>query len=211
MKTIHTQGIFLEELEGSTRWYWGTNYIHGDLYEAELLFRQNHKIDCNTLLFVRYPQGEVIEPIKPKKGQYFGRPIYYKDHLVILMVDFKDKRIKIMQYDDNISTTSTITSLPLSEVEDCYNLLLHTSPLMLTRQGHENKFEIIYPEKIQFPIGDRESFCFRKEDKLYFSAWFEDDEYREELLIRDLNTGEVIEKRSGSIKVMPDGQVWLLE
>jgi hypothetical protein len=81
---------------------------------------------------------------------------------------------------------------------------------MLTRQGNENKFEIIYPNKIQFLIGNRENFCFRKDGKLYFSVWFEDDEYREEVIVRDINTGKIIEKVHGAITLMPDGQVWIL-
>ena len=39
MKQIETQGItYLEPLKGSQHWYWGTDYISGDLYEAEELF-----------------------------------------------------------------------------------------------------------------------------------------------------------------------------
>ena len=81
---------------------------------------------------------------------------------------------------------------------------------MLTRQGSENRFEIIYPNKTQFPIGVNESFYFRTDEKLYFSAWFEDDEYREEVIIRDINTGKIIEKVHGAMTLMPDGQVWIL-
>lgn len=161
-------------------------------------------------MFIRYPEGEVIEPIKPQDGQYFGRPIYCNNHIVILLVDFNHQQINIEQYDENSSSTSTIASIPLNEVKDCYNLMLHTSPLMLTRQGNEDKFEIIYPNKIQFSIGNNESFYFRKAEKLFFSAWFEDNEYCEEVIIRDVNTGEIIDKKSGAITVMPDGQAWLL-
>lgn len=211
MKTINTQGIaYLERLEGTPKWYWGTNYIHGDLYEAEELFNDHHPIKSNTLLFISYPEGEVIEPIKPQDGCYFGRPIYCDGHIIILLVDFNHQLIRIEQYDECTSAISTNVSVPLSEVKDCYNLLLHTYPLMLTRQGNENLFEIIYPDKIQFPIGDNESFTFRKGDKLYFSAWYEDDEYREEVIIRDIHTGAVIDSTPGSITVMPDGQEWLL-
>jgi hypothetical protein len=32
MKILNTQGItYFEKLYGSFQWYWGTNYIHGDL------------------------------------------------------------------------------------------------------------------------------------------------------------------------------------
>ena len=211
MKPINTKGItYLEKLEGTTKWYWGTDYIHGDLYEAEELFNNNHKIKSNTLLFVSYPDGKVIEPIKAQDGQYFGRPIYYNNNIIILIVDFNKQLIKLEQYDDITSEIVNIVSIPLSEVKDCYNLMLNTYPLMLTREGNENVFEIIYPNKIQFPIGNGESFYFRKDDHLYFSVWVEDEQYREELIIRDIITGDIIEKKAGAITVMPDGQVWLL-
>ena len=211
MKPINTKGItYLEKLEGTTKWYWGTDYIHGDLYEAEELFNNNHKIKSNTLLFVSYPDGKVIEPIKAQDGQYFGRPIYYNNNIIILIVDFNKQLIKLEQYDDIASEIVNIVSIPLSEVKDCYNLMLNTYPLMLTREGNENVFEIIYPNKIQFPIGNGESFYFRKDDHLYFSVWVEDEQYREEVIIRDINTGDIIEKKAGAITVMPDGQVWLL-
>ena len=39
-KKIDTQGItFLEVLDGSDEWYFGTDYFHGDLYEAEEIFK----------------------------------------------------------------------------------------------------------------------------------------------------------------------------
>lgn len=173
------------------------------------MFIKDFNIKSNTLLFIRYPEGEVLEPIKPKEGQYFGRPIYYDNHIVILLVDFHNQRIKLEQYNDTLSTTSRLASIPRSDVKDCYNLMMHTSPLMLTRQGNENKFEIIYPNKFEINIGDNESFCFRKDDKLYFSAWFEDEDYREEVIVRDINTGEIVERKSSAIKVMPDGQIWI--
>ena len=44
----------------------------------------------------------------------------------------------------------------------------------------------------------------------YTSVWYEDPDYREELLVRDYNTGEVLERIPGSLRSMPDGQNWLL-
>lgn len=213
MKLINVQGItYLEKLEGTTKWYFGSDYIHGDLFEAEEIFNNHHKIKSNTLLFVSYPDGRVIEPIKAKDGQYFGKPIYYNNNIIILLVDFNMQLIKLEKYDETTSEVVNIVSIPLSEVKDCYNLFLNTFPLMLTREGHENSFEIIYPNKVQFQIGNKENFSFRKGDHLYFSAWFgdEDEEYREEVIIRDINTGDIIEKKAGAITVMPDGQVWFL-
>ena len=92
MKQIETQGItYLEPLKGSQHWYWGTDYMSGDLYEAEELFRMGHPVSQNKLLFVHYPDGKVVQPVVAQKGQYFGRPICYHDRVAILMVDFPDR------------------------------------------------------------------------------------------------------------------------
>ena len=213
MKEINVKGItYLEKLQGTEKWYWASDYIHGDLYEAEEMFNNNYKIKSNSILFVSYPEGKVIEPIKAEDGQYFGIPIYHDNSIVILLVDFNKKIIKIEIYNEFASQIINSISIPLNEVKDCYNLRLETEPLMLTRSGKENLFEIIYPNKIRFEIESNESFCFKKDNYLYFSAWFEDkdDGYHEEVIIRDTNTGNIIERKHGSVTVMPDGQKWLL-
>lgn len=211
MKSINVHGItYIEPLEGSSQWYWGTDYIHGDLYEAEELFKMGHKIKSNKLVFIRYPEGSMIEPITPIDGQYFGRPLYFDNHIVILSVNFPNKQINLIQYDDESCQTTLLITIPLESVKDCYNLSLSQSPLMLIRQGNENKFEAIYPERMEFDITDTESFYFRDNDKLFFSAWYEDNDYREEVIIREIVTGKILDKISGAIQVMPDGQKWIL-
>lgn len=211
MKKIHTKGItYLQTLEGTDKWYWGTDFIHGDLYEAEELFKNRGEIKGNTLLFVSYPSGKITEPIKAQKGQYFGKPIYYENHIIIFLVDFCNGLMRLEKYDEALCETSTIVSIPLSEVTDCYNLMPNLYPLMLTRHGSEDIFEIIYPFRAKFPIGSNESFYFKKGEQLYFSAWVEDEEYREEIIVRDMISGEIIKRIDGSLMAMPDGQIWLL-
>ena len=100
--------------------------------------------------------------------------------------------------------------LPLSSVEDCYNLRLEAPPLMLTRSAHDNKFQILWPERRDFAIEDHEFFEFLEENRLYTTVWYEDPNYREEVLVRDYETGEVLERIPGSLRQMPDGQRWLL-
>lgn len=56
----------------------------------------------------------------------------------------------------------------------------------------------------------RKSFSFLDGDKMYTEIWYEDPDYREETLVRDLATGEILERIPGSLHVMPDGQKWLL-
>lgn len=207
VKNIPTSGIsYLEPLTGRPGWYWGMDYTHGDLYEAEELYRDGHRIRHSRLILVRRETGEVIEPVKAKPGQYFGAPVFSDGRPVLLLVDFPAEEIRVLAYDGDIKP---IVTLPLSAVPDCYNLMLHRSPLCLTRQTGD-AFQIVWPEQVSFPIAAQETFCFRAGERLYFSKWFEDPDYREELVVRDL-TGAVLAQRPGTAQTMPDGQLWTLE
>lgn len=208
---IPTQGLnYIEPLEGSQTWYWGTDFMSGDLYEAEEVFRQGAPMRPNKLVFVHYPDGRVVQPVTAGEGQYFGRPLFYDNRIVLLMVDFPAGSIRILQFDEEGERCLQSDSLPLSEVKDCYNLMLKTAPLMLTRQGGDDTLQILWPERAEVSVGDHESFLFRRGDGLYFSSWYEDPEYREELLVRSVTTGEILDRRAGSLMEMPDGQLWLL-
>ena len=211
MKRIITNGITnLEPLPGSSEWYWGTDYASNDLYEAEELFRSGHPIDKNRLVLVHCPEGTVYEPVCTKPGQYLGRPVYHDGRVVLLLVDFPKEEIRILTFHEAQETTEPLAVLPLSIVADCYNLMLEASPLMLTRSAHDNQFQIIWPERRDFAIEDHEFFEFLEENRLYTSVWYEDPDYREEVLWRDYNTGEVLERIPGNFRRMPDGQNWLL-
>ena len=211
MKKIDIQGMInFIELDGSDEWYWAMDHTGGDLYEAEELFKSGHEISCNKLVFVKYPSGEVFEPINPERGQYFGRPIYYENEIVILLVNFIEGKIKIISYKNDFKVSNIIAIIPLSEVTDCYNLRLEKSPLILIRSGYDNMFDMIYPEKIKFPITSHEGFEYIAKDKVYFGTWYEDPDYREEVIVRDIVTGEIIETFKGSIRIMPNGDKWLL-
>ncbi len=103
----------------------------------------------------------------------------------------------------------TIQELPLSDAIDCYNLSIYAGKeLMLYRIGGSDPFQIIWPEKAQFAIGNRESFTFRDGDRLYFSRWEEEPDYQEE--IRRFPTGEILEVLPGTLWELPQGQHWLL-
>ena len=211
MKIIETNGItYLEKFDGCSEWYWGTNYTNGDLYEAEEIYLSGGQIEPNRLIFVHYPDGKVFEPIKSELNQYFGLPAYVNGSVYILRVAFEEKKIRVYQCSADMYETVLIVELPLSKVKDCYNLKLDGSPLMLTRQGAENLFQIIWPEQVEFNIGVRESFCFKRNDKLYFSEWHEDPNYREEINVREYPTGKLLEKIPGTEMTMPDGQRWIL-
>jgi hypothetical protein len=214
MKTIPTNGIsYIEILDGTPEWYWGTDAIHGDLYEAEELYRDHHAIKSNRLIFVHYPDGWVVEPIKAEDGQYFGSPVFTDGKIHILYVDFPKSTIHIVRYDDGAGLVEPVAVLPLSKVKDCYNLSLKGSSLTLVRQG-QSETQIIWPEQGKYTDVERESLIARVDDKLYCCRWYENEdtyEYWEAVIIRKYPTCEVLEVIPGTFKTMPDGQNWILQ
>jgi len=212
MKEIRLDGItYLEKVEFGDDWYWGTNYLYGDLYEAEELYRDNSEIESNRLVFVHYPDGEVFEPVKPEKNKYFGRPLFNDGKLIILLVDFAKEKIILDSYTYPENKLEKITEISLDKVKDCYNLMLVGEKLTLCRQGFDGCFDIIWPENISFTVGNNESLLFREGDKLYFEDWCEygnNEIY--ETVIRDLYSGEIIKKLPGTVMVMPDKSKWHL-
>lgn len=214
MQTIDIHGLTnLDKVRGETKeWYWAMDYTDGDLYEAEELFRQGHTIRSNRLYLIHYPDGKVYEPILPVDGQYFGSPVAYGDgNVALLVVNFIEGMIHILRFLYEQEEVQEITRLPLSRVKDCYNLMLHTSPLSLIRQSNEGMFELIWPEQISFEIDERETLNFREGDKFYFNIWYEDPDYREETLIRLLPDGKILNRLPGDIFIMPNGERWLVK
>ena len=81
---------------------------------------------------------------------------------------------------------------------------------MLSRQGGEGSFQIVWPERAEFAIGPHESFDFREGDRLYFARWYEDPDYREEVVVRRFPDGEIVDCFPGVIQTMPEGERWHL-
>ena len=199
VRRIKIPGItYIDKVEGTDALYWGMDYTSGDLYEAEELFRDGHPIRRNRLIFISYPEGEVFEPIKAAEGQYLGRPVFFGGRAYALMVDFPKAEIRILRCADDMRSAEPHVTIPLGEVHDCYNLMLATSPLTLVRQGHENRFQVVWPDKGDFPIAPQESLDSRNGDDLIFSKWYEDPDYREETVIRRYPSGVITEELPGT-------------
>jgi len=213
MKTINLHGnTDLSLIRGGTdSLYWATDDLSGDLYEAEMLFRSGHELRPNHLFLVDYPSGTVHEPIPSKANFYFGTPIFYENTVYILAVDFSSQQIGIYSVSPITKAVTNTQFIPLCEVESCYNLMLHKSPLMLTRQSSDNTFQLVWPEKTVFTIHSHESFLFRENDQLYFSMWHEDPEYREEIIVRSVLDGSIADRLDGTITEMPNGDLWHLK
>lgn len=213
MKTIDIHGMtYMELVRGGTdEWYWATDHIHGDLYEAEELFRQGHPVRSNRLYLVHYPDGTVYEPVPPADGQYLGYPVYDDGAVALLAVCFTEGVMRVLRFSPQRTETTEAAKLPLSAVKDRYNLMLHTAPLSLTRQPNDGTFEIVWPERARFAVDERETLSFRDGDALYFNIWYEDPDYREETLVRFLRDGTIVDRSPGDVRIMPNGEKWRIK
>lgn len=211
MKTVQTGGIpYLDALTGSPDWYWGMDHTGGDLYEAEELYTDGHRIDRTRLILVRRSDGAVFEPIPAEKGRYFGKPVFDDSRIALLTADFPAGELRLWTVDPDSMSVASLASVPRDSFEDCYNLMPSPSPLMLTRQTGE-VFEILWPRRVTIPIHPHESFCFRDGDLLFFSRWYEDPDYREETVTRSVEDGRIVSSDRASACLMPDGQKWVLK
>lgn len=79
MKAIDIHGMTnMELVRGETdEWYWATDYIHGDLYEAEELFRQGHPVRSNRLYLIHYPDGTVYEAVSSTNRGHFDSDLCF--------------------------------------------------------------------------------------------------------------------------------------
>ena len=157
---------------------------------------------------IHYPEGTVYSPFEREENVYIEQPIWDKGTLYFLGVDFYKQKIQIYSYFPDSQRLEMIKELPLGIVEDCYNLMLKVSPLMLCRVGNNGIYEIVWPENKKIEIGETEGLLFRDGDDLYFFEWYEDPEYHENVIIRDFGTGKVKEKFSGYLCKLPNGVYW---
>lgn len=78
-------------------------------------------------------------------------------------------------------------------------------------KSNDNSMEIVWPEQLRLAVEDRETLNFRDGDKLYFTVWYEDPDYREETVVRSLHDGTILERFPGDIRIMPNGEKWLVQ
>lgn len=180
---------------------------------------------------IHYPDGKVFKPFEIRENIYVEKPVFLNGKIYFLEVDFDKKVMRVIYIDSEELISSNFedgkesnedkfcnisiedikhveAEISLSEVEDCYNLMLKISPMMITRAGNDGYFEIIYPEKKRYNIDVREGFDFRNGDDMYFASWDENPEYEDFIVVRDYESGEVKSVEKGSIFRMPNGEMW---
>jgi hypothetical protein len=199
-----------EEIEGTNEWYSAKEEAveFCDLFEAQEIFDRVGFFKGIAYHLIHYPDGKVHSPFQIQENVYVEKPIWNNGEFNFLVVDFQEKIIRITKYIPENEKLEIVTELSLAEVEDCYNLMLETTPLTLGRSGNDGFYEIVWPEKKKIAIGKTETVLFRDEDKLYLSEWYEDPEYHENVIVRDIQTGKIIEKSEGYLRRLPNNVYW---
>lgn len=209
MKELYLHGItYLRALEGTSEWYYALDYAGGDLYEAQEIFETGRTLLGSHFFLVHFPDGEVIAPVPPRENVSIGEPVYYDGKISFLCVEFAEKKIVIRQFNCSDRSLLSPVTIDLSSVTDCYNLKLSEHPLTLTRQPNDGTLELIWPEKKTISIDEKESYFLRDGNKLFFSTWYEDPDFRVETVVRDVMTGDILEKVKGDMQIMPNGEIW---
>lgn len=57
---------------------------------------------------------------------------------------------------------------------------------------------------------ENESIIAVNNDKFIFSKWIEEPEYREEIIIRNIDNDKIIHIKLGYLEKMPNGELWLI-
>jgi hypothetical protein len=210
---IKIQGIsntYPEDIEGTAEWFAAREPAAEmcDLWEAEEIFYKTGSFKGVNYHLIHYPDGKVHSPFQLQKNVYVNKPVWNNGVFDFLVVDFLEQRIKIAEYNPDNKNLKMMAKLPLSVVENCYNLMLETTPLTLGRSAHNGYYEIVWPERRKIAIGKRETMHFRDGDRLYLSEWVEDPDYREFIIVRDIHTGKILEKTEGYIRRLPNHVVW---
>ncbi len=224
---------FFERVDGTSEWYYShvSSKSFCDLYEAEEIVNDGYTFVGMNCVLIHYPDGKVFKPFEIRENIYVEKPVFLNGKIYFLEVDFDKKVMRVIYIDSEELISSNFedgkesnedkfcnisiedikhveAEISLSEAEDCYNLMLKISPMMITRAGNDGYFEIIYPEKKRYNIDVREGFDFRNGDDMYFASWDENPEYEDFIVVRDYESGEVKSVEKGSIFRMPNGEMW---
>lgn len=200
--------IYPEKVDGTDSWYFGQWTPCSEAYEVPAF---KNKYLGTRLYFIEYPSGKVFEPIKQEINVFLERPSYeHKDNSFgIIRYDFNKEVIQVLIFKPECSSVKTITEIPFSKAGDMINLRLIISPFALVKHDvHNDTAEFLWPKETNYEFEKNESLDFQDDEKLYLTRWIEDPDYREEIIVRDTITGQILERSPGYLRRMPDGSMW---
>lgn len=203
------ENIYPERFANTAQWLFGHWSLCSESYEVP---------DFNgeypgTRLYIFHLDGTVHEPLKQEKNVFLERPVYNRqnDSFGIIRYDFNLQMIQALEYRASAQELITLVELPMSIVENLVNVRIIQHPFMLVKyEVHEDYADFLWPFEKRLHFEENEMMDFVHAGKIYSSKWIEDPEYREEIIVRDLHSGEMIERKPGYIAAMADGSIWLM-
>lgn len=221
VKVFHGYEDFgLEKFENTDEWYYSIYPTWMSNVEMEEACRDGKGYTAGSRLgFFHAGTGEIHEPIKREQNVYLENPIYDRasNSFGILRYDFNKGILQVIAYKPDDESVEVIEQIFLWEIGDLMNVRLIESPFMIVRNSmEENAIEFLSPKR-KIYLEENESVEFVEDGKMYGSKWYEDSMddvldygYGEEVIVRDLETGKILERHKGYLNRMPDGTVWLM-
>lgn len=202
IKTFHGfEDFCVEKFENTDEWYYGIYPTWMSNVEVAEECGKGREYAGSKLCFFN-KTGRSYEPIKQEKNVYLETPVYDKasNSFGILRYNFNKRILQAIAYKPDEESVEVIEEISLSEIDDLMNIRLIESPFMIVRNSME----------------ENESIEFVENEKMYSSKWNEDlldvldYGYGEEVIVRDLETGKILERYKGYLNRMPDGTAWLM-
>lgn len=202
------EDMYPERIDATDSWYYAQWTPCSEAYEVPVY---KNEYPGTRLYFIEYPSGRVLEPVRQEKNVFLEKPAYeYKDNSFgIIRYDFNEKIIEALIFEPDNSRVKVLTEIAFPKVGDMVNVRLITSPFALVKHGVQNDtVDFLWPKEMHIQFEENEGLYFQDDGKLYTSKWIEDPEYREEIIIREAETGEILERSPGYLRRMPDGSLW---
>lgn len=218
IKTFHGfEDFCVEKFENTDEWYYSIYPTWMSNVEVAEECGKGREYAGSKLGFFN-KTGRSYEPIKQEKNVYLETPVYDKasNSFGILRYDFNKRILQAIAYKPDEESVEVIEEISLSEIDDLMNIRLIESPFMIVRNSmEENAIEFLAPKR-KIYLEENESIEFVENEKMYSSKWNEDlldvlnYGYGEEVIVRDLETGKILERYKGYLNRMPDGTAWLM-
>jgi len=202
------EDLYLEKVEETNSWYYAQWTPCSEAYEVPD-FKNNYP--GTRLYFIKYPSGEVFEPVKQEKNVFLERPVYgqNEDSFGMIRYDFNNEVIQALLVKPECESVKVLTEVPFSKGGDMVNVRLITSPFALVKHDvHGDAVDFLWPEEMHLQLEENENLQFQEDGKLYTSKWIEEPDYREEIIIRSKENGSILERSPGYFRRMPDGSLW---
>lgn len=218
VKVFHRYEDFcIEKFENTDEWYYGIypTWI-SNMEVAEECGKGREYVGSKICFFDK--TGKTYEPMEQEKNVYLENPVYDRTNnsFGILRYDFNKGILQVIDYKPEDGSVEVIEEILLSEIDDLMNVKLIESPFMVVRNSMEENAIEFFVSNHKIHLEENENVEFVEDGKMYGSKWYEDlmdvldYGYGEEVIVRDLETGKILERYKGYLNRMPDGTAWIM-